>query len=218
MAICQELYEAEFILGKWTNWKLPSQAFQNPPEPAVQKKFSLILSSLKKICTQWWHGKASVLLWKLRHPGGHIVQSNWCELFSFWAVFPFAECKSPCMRGRFSSSMLFQKSFGILPVVCCETCVEEAVDLKPWVNRTGKRKNPITLLRDAAVTRQWQKLIPAQAFFPLATQNIHSVCSASFSPWSRMHKFLWCLVQVEKHSEQWTIGVASEKLFVGLPL
>jgi hypothetical protein len=36
-----------------------------------------------------------------------------------------------CMRGRFSSSMLFQKSFGILPVVFREAGMKEGVDLKP---------------------------------------------------------------------------------------
>lgn len=108
MAICQELYEAEFILSKWTNWKLPSQALQNPPEPAVQKKFHLILLSLRKICRQWWWRKASVLLWKLRHPGGCIVQSNWWELFSFWAVFPFGEWKSPAWEADFPLPCCFR--------------------------------------------------------------------------------------------------------------
>lgn len=85
MAICQELDEAEFILGKRANWKLPSLAFQNPPEPTVQNKFGLILPSLRKTCRQWWWREASVLLWKLRLPTACILQSNGWEMLPVWA-------------------------------------------------------------------------------------------------------------------------------------
>lgn len=71
------------------------------------------------------------------------------------------------LRGRLSSFMLFQKSFDVLPVAFCETGMEQGVDLKTRAKGTGKSKKPIPLLRDAAVTRHWQKLILAQAHCPL---------------------------------------------------
>lgn len=44
---------------------------------------------------------------------------------------------APCLgwegsgvRGRLSSFMLFQKSFGVLPVAFCETGMEQGIDLK----------------------------------------------------------------------------------------
>lgn len=70
-----------------------------------------------------------------------------------------------------SSFMLFQKSFGVLPVAFCETGMEQGVDLKTRAKGTGKSpgksKKPIPLLRDVAVTRHRQKLILAQAHCPL---------------------------------------------------
>lgn len=82
MAICQELYEAEFIPSKWTNWNLLPRFPRIPAEPVVQKKW-LKFAIVKGECAEKWWGRAAGSCWGngrilSRTRGASHSPSGWC--------------------------------------------------------------------------------------------------------------------------------------------